>query len=108
MGKGPLEEPCLFDILALPEATLLRVLPTVSTRMLVRLAAAFPRAAGRPFMDILSQALSQPTMDFLREEINQRQTPSIPEIRQAEAELAKALREQIEHPVDDHARYRYV
>src|SRR5688572_28109463 len=78
---GTMQNACLFEIMAMPEATLKRALPNVSTRMLARLITAYPRAAGRPLMDILVQCMSQPTIEFIREEVNAGIVPTMPEIR---------------------------
>jgi len=83
----------LFEIMDLPEQTLRRALPKVSSRMLARLVCAYPRAAGRPLMEILMQCMSKPTLIFLEEEIHFGAHPTVAEIRLAEAELAKAIRE---------------
>jgi hypothetical protein len=84
---------CLFQLLDCPEDDLKHVLPKAPVRLLARLARAYPRTAGRPFMNLLSTCLSQPTLMFLREEIALEATPTLPEIRQAEAELFKLMRD---------------
>jgi len=88
---------CLFEIMGMPEETLKRALPKVSMRMLARLMTAYPRAAGRPLMDIMMQCLSQPTIEFIQEEVSIGIIPSMPEIRLAEAELAKAILDETSH-----------
>jgi hypothetical protein len=90
---------CMFDILALPQHDLQRVLPKASSRSLAKLAVAYPRAAGRSFLDILGQCTSSATVAFIQDEINSMVTPSYPEIRQAEQELIKIIRD--EH-LEDH------
>jgi hypothetical protein len=94
-----MSEACMFDILALPQVDLQKVLPKASSRSLAKLAVAYPRAAGRSFLDILGQCTSSVTVDFIRDEINGMQTPSYPEIRQAELEIMKIVRD--EH-LEDH------
>ncbi len=90
---------CMFDILALPQEDLRKVLPKASSRSLAKLAVAYPRAAGRSFLDILGQCTSSATVEFIRDEINGMHIPSYPEIRQAELELMKIIRD--EH-LEDH------
>ena len=87
-------EACMFNILALPQNDLRRVLPRASSRSLARLATAYPRAVGKTFLDILAQCMSPVTLEFIREEINVTRTPSYPEIRQAEQELMKIIHEE--------------
>jgi hypothetical protein len=87
---------CLFQLLDCPEETLKQVLPKAPARLLARLVRAYPRTAGRPFMALLSTCMSQPTLAFLKEEIAQEASPTLPEIRQAEAELFKII--------NDHAK----
>ena len=84
---------CMFDILALPHDDLQKVLPKASSRSLAKLAVAYPRAAGRSFLDILGQCMSEVTLNFIREEINGMRTPTYPEIRQAENEIMKIIRD---------------
>ena len=90
---------CMFDILALPQNDLQKVLPKASSRSLAKLAIAYPRAAGRSFLDILGQCTSSATLEFIRDEMNGMNIPSYPEIRQAEQELIKIIRD--EH-LEDH------
>src|SRR5882672_1112826 len=87
-------EACIMDILALPQDDLLKVLPKASTRSLAKLASAYPRSAGRSFLDILGQCMSERTLAFIRDEIDVMRTPSYPEIRQAERELMKIIRDE--------------
>ena len=87
-------EACMFNILTLPQSDLRRVLPKASARSLAKLAAAYPRAVGRTFLDILGTCTSPVTMEFIRDEINGARTPSYPEIRQAELELMKIIHEE--------------
>src|ERR1700690_4574148 len=88
-----MSEACMFDILALPQDRLRRVLPKASTRSLAKLVAAYPRAVGRTFLEILEQCASPITVEFVREETNTTRLPSYPEIRQAELELMKIIHE---------------
>ncbi len=85
------EAACMFDILALPNDHLRRVLPRASTRSLAKLLVAYPRTVGRTFLDVLTECTSAPTVRFLQEEMNVMRTPSFPEIRQAESELLKII-----------------
>ena len=93
-----MNEICMFDILALPENDLKKVLSKASTRSLAKLVAAYPRAVGHTFLNILTQCLSAPTIAFLREEICVMHIPSFAEIRNAESELLKIIHE--EHLVE--------
>jgi hypothetical protein len=88
-----MSEACLYDILALPQDQLRRVLPKASTRSLARLVVAYPRAVGRTFLDILEQCASPVTVEFIREEMNCMRLPTYPEIRQAELEVMKIIHE---------------
>jgi hypothetical protein len=94
--EHPMNDVCLFQLLDWPEATLQHILPKAPARLLARLVRAYPRTAGRPFMNLLSTCLSPSTLLFLKEEIALELIPTLPEIRQAEAELFKLAR--------DHAR----
>jgi hypothetical protein len=85
---------CMFDILALSEEDLKRVLPKASMRCLAKLVAAYPRAVGKSFVDILDQSLSAPALEFLHEQLDLTRTPSFAEIRQAELELMKIIHEE--------------
>ena len=87
-------EACMFDILALPEDDLKRVLKKASTRSLAKLVVAYPRAVGRTFLEVLTQCMSVPTIEFIRDEMGVMRTPSYPEIRQAEMELMQIIREE--------------
>ncbi len=87
-------EACMYDILALPQEDLRRVLPKASTRSLAKLVTAYPRAVGHVFLDILGQCASAITVEFLRDEMNSMRVPSYPEIRQAELELMKLIHEE--------------
>jgi len=91
-------EACMFDILDLPEDDLRRVLPKASMRSLAKLVTAYPRAVGRTFISVLGQCTSSITVEFLRDEMNSMRIPSYPEIRQAELELMKIIREEHLHP----------
>ena len=90
---------CMFDILALPPDDLQKVLPKASARSLAKLAVAYPSAVGRSFLDILEKCTSSATVALIRDEIEGTRTPSYPEIRQAEQELLKIIRD--EH-LEDH------
>jgi len=85
---------CLFDIMALPEETLKRVLPKVSLRIVGRLISAYPRAIGRNLLDVLSRSMSPCTIELMKEEMSTGKLPSLHQIREAEAELLKTLREE--------------
>ena|SRR6185312_4960934 len=85
---------CLFNIMQLPPDTLKKVLPKASTRLLARLASAYPRVAGHSFLELLSQCVSPVTLEFLREEINVAQLPSFQQIHWAESELMKIIAEE--------------
>lgn len=87
-------EACMFDILALPEDDLRKVLPKASTRSLAKLLAAYPRTVGRTFLAVLDRCASPVTVEFLRDEMNSMRVPSYPEIRQAELELMKIIHEE--------------
>jgi len=87
-------EVCLMQILEWPDTALRQALPKAPARLLARLVRAYPRTAGEPFMVLLGECLSSPTLAFLKEEINFGSMPTYPEIRQAEAELLKLVREQ--------------
>ena len=88
-----MSEACMCEILALPQDDLRRVLPKASSRSLAKLVAAYPRAVGRTFLEILGQCASPVAVEFIREEINCMRIPSYPEIRQAELELMKIIHE---------------
>jgi hypothetical protein len=95
-----MSEACMFDILAIPQDRLRRILPKASTRSLAKLVSAYPRAVGRTFLEILEQCASPVTVEFIREETNTTRLPTYPEIRQAELELMKIIHEdQMEDPV---------
>src|SRR5438477_4714227 len=94
-----MQDPCLFDIMGLPEETLKRVLPKVSVRMVSRLITAYPRAIGRTLLNVLSHSMSPCTLEFMKDEMASGRQPSIFQIREAEAELIKTLRE--EHTYQD-------
>jgi len=91
---------CMFDIMELPQEKLKMVLPKASSRALIRLLAAYPRSAGRIFMSLLSESLSPATMEFLREELNHAQLPSLPQIREAETELIRLIEALKDTPID--------
>jgi hypothetical protein len=85
---------CMYDILALTQEDLRRVLPKASTRSLAKLVTAYPRAVGHIFLEVLGQCSSAVTVEFLRDEMNSMRIPSYPEIRQAELELMKIIHEE--------------
>lgn len=87
-------EACMMDILALPEDDLKKVLPKASTRSLAKLVIAYPRAAGKTFIDLLKQCISARTIAFIQEEIIVMRIPSYGEIRTAESELMKIIRDE--------------
>ncbi len=87
-------EACMFNIITLPQSDLRRVLPKASAKSLARLAAAYPRAVARTFIEILAQCMSPVTLEFIRDEISATRPPSYPEIRQAEQELMKIIHEE--------------
>jgi len=89
---------CMFDILDLPTDSLRRVLPKASSRSLIRLVTAYPRTVGRVFMEVLTDCVSPAAMDFLKEELNHSQSPSFPQIREAESELIKIIAEERVEP----------
>lgn len=91
-----MSEACLYNILALPPADLKRVLPKASTRTLAKLVAAYPRAIGRTFLELLGECTSRVTVEFVRDEINTMRIPSYNEIRQAEQELMKIAHEELQ------------
>jgi len=86
-----MEEPCLMEILDLPEETLKRAIPKVSAHSLVRLVAAYPRAAGRSLLEIMSSCMSRPTITFIHEELHNLRTPTYAQIRAAEKELMNTV-----------------
>jgi hypothetical protein len=85
---------CLMDILALPQDDLKKVLPKASARSLAKLVIAYPRAVGKTFMDILTECMSAPTIAFIHEEIEVIKNPSYVEIRSAESEIMKIIRDE--------------
>jgi hypothetical protein len=89
-----MSEVCMFDILALPDDDLRKILPKASTRSLAKLVSAYPRAVSHTFFDVLGQCTSAITVEFLRDEISSMKLPSYPEIRQAEMELMKIMHEE--------------
>jgi hypothetical protein len=92
--EGDMPEACMFDIMSLPEDTLKRVLPKVSIRMVSRLIAAYPRAIGQTMLSILTQSMSPCTIEFMKDEMNTGKLPTIYQIREAEIELMKTLRQE--------------
>jgi len=102
MRREIMNDVCLFQLLDWPEDTLKEALPKAPARVIARIVRAYPRTAGRPFMSILAQCLSQATLAFLQEEISLEMTPSLPEIRQAEAELLKLVRDHAKASLDKH------
>ena len=89
-----MQEACIFDIMEVPDATLKKVLPKISIRMVSRLICAYPRAVGRTLLNILSQKMSPCTIDFLREEMCANRLPSMYQIREAEKEFLRTLHDE--------------
>lgn len=87
-------EACIFEILDLPQDDLKKVLPKASTRSLAKLVVAYPRAVGKAFLEILTECLSAPTIAFIEEEVGLMHIPTYPEIRTAELEIMKIIREE--------------
>jgi hypothetical protein len=87
-------EACMFDILELPVDTLKKVLPKVSIRMVSRLICAYPRAVGRTLLHVMSESMSPCTIDLLKEEMCTGRLPSMHQIREAEKEFVKTLRDE--------------
>ena len=87
-------EACMFDIMELPDATLKRVLPKVSIRMVSRLISAYPRAVGRTLLNAMSESMSPCTIDLLKEEIGSGRLPTLHQIREAEKEFLHTLHEE--------------
>ena len=89
-----MEDICLTQLLDWPDDTLRRALPKAPARLVARIVKAYPRTAGRPFMILLNECLSPRTLAFLQEEIAGGPIPTYPQIRQAEAELLKLMRDE--------------
>ena len=89
-----MQEACLFDIIGLPEDALKKVLPKVSIRMVSRLICAYPRAVGRTLLNIMSESMSPCTIDLLRDEMCVGRLPSMHQVREAEKEYVKTLRDE--------------
>jgi len=87
-------EACMMDILSLPQEDLKKVLPKASTRSLAKLVVAYPRAVGKTFLEVLQQCMSAPTFAFIEEEMDGMRLPSYVEIRSAESELMKIIRDE--------------
>ena len=87
-------EVCMFDIMGLSEETLKKVLPKVSIRMVSRLISSYPRAVGRTFLGVMSTSMSPATMEMLKEEMSTGRLPSLVQIREAEREFLKTLRDE--------------
>jgi flagellar motor switch protein FliG len=87
-------EACMMDILALPQDDLKKVLPKASTRSLAKLVIAYPRAVGKSFLDLLKECMSAPTIAFIQEEVGLMKIPSYVEIRTAESEIVKIIRDE--------------
>jgi hypothetical protein len=84
----------MFDIMGLPQETLKKVLPKVSIRIVSRLINSYPRALGRTLLSVLSESMSPTTMDLLKDEMNTSALPSLHQIREAEKEFLKTLRQE--------------
>ena len=89
-----MSEACMFEILALPEGDLRKILPKASTRSLAKLVSAYPRSVGKVFLSILGNCLSAATVQFLQEELSLARAPSYSEIRLAESEIMKIIQEE--------------
>jgi flagellar motor switch protein FliG len=87
-------EACMFEILDLTEDDLKKVLPKASTRSLAKLVLAYPRAFGKTFLEILTACVSDRTIAFIQEEVGLMRIPSYPEIRTAESEIMKIIRDE--------------
>jgi flagellar motor switch protein FliG len=87
-------EACMMDILTLPQDDLKKVLPKASTHSLVKLVLAYPRTASKTFFETLKGCMSAPTIAFIQEEIEAMRTPSYVEIRSAESEIMKIIRDE--------------
>ncbi len=93
-----MSESCIYDIMGLPEDILRRVLPKASTRTVTRLISAYPRALGQTFLHLLSTSMSPVALEFLQDEIHSSQVPSLGQIRDAEREIMKLIREEHREP----------
>src|ERR1700752_5215798 len=93
-GVNNLYEACMFDIMTLPDDTLKKVLPKVSIRMVSRLISAYPRAVGRTLLNVMSECMSAPTVEFLKDEMGPGRLPSMFQIMEAEKEFLKTLRDE--------------
>jgi flagellar motor switch protein FliG len=87
-------EACMMDILALPQDDLKKILPKASTRSLAKLVIAYPRAVGKTFLEILQDCMSARTIAFIQEEVGMMRIPSYVEIRTAESEIMKIIRDE--------------
>ncbi|OGR93526.1 MAG: hypothetical protein A2992_05265 [Elusimicrobia bacterium RIFCSPLOWO2_01_FULL_59_12] len=81
----------MFDIMALPEDELRKVLPKVSIRIVSRLIASYPRAIGRTLLDVMSRSMSPCALEMLKEEMCAARLPSLHQIREAENEFLHTL-----------------
>lgn len=88
------EEACMFDLMGLPQKHLQQVLPKLSARMIVRLLVAYPRVIGRTLMVVLSETMSPPTLEFLKEEMLTTGLPSLAQIREAELQFIKIAKDE--------------
>jgi flagellar motor switch protein FliG len=89
-----MSEACMMDILTLPESDLKKILPKASTRSLAKLVIAYPRSAGKTFLDLLKGCMSAHTIAFIQEEIIVMKIPSYGEIRTAESEIMKIIQDE--------------
>lgn len=96
-----MDEPCLFEILDLSEENIRKVLPKTSTRSIIRLGVAYPRTAGRYLLNAISRCMSRPTLLFFQEEMNAAPPPTYEQIRSAERELARIIRQECSDPNSD-------
>jgi hypothetical protein len=85
---------CMFDIMELSDDTLKKVLPKISIRMVSRLICAYPRAVGRTLLIVMSESMSPCTIDFLKEEMCVGRLPTIHQIREAEKEFVRTLKDE--------------
>jgi hypothetical protein len=98
-AEGPrVQEACMFDIMALPEDTLKRVLPKVSIRIVSRLVASYPRAIGRTLLDVMSRTMSPGALEMLKDEMCSGRLPSLHQIREAEKEFLRTLHQENAFP----------
>ena len=71
-----------------------KVLQKASSRSLAKLVLAYPRAVGKTFLDILQNCMSATTIAFIQEEVEVMRLPTYVEIRTAESEIMKIIRDE--------------